>query len=83
LGLHASGGPAGEVVGNIANAVPCEQAAASNYPYVSLAKEHTGEFAVKSSASGDLWLLVGTDSGFEGQTALYYQRIEVRLVAVP
>ena len=32
-------------------------------------------------AMGALWLLVGTDSGFEGLTALYYQRIEVTLTA--
>jgi hypothetical protein len=41
-----------------------------------------GELSVKSSASGDLWLLVGTDSGFEGQTELYYQRIDVHLATV-
>jgi len=29
-----------------------------------------------------LWLLVGTDSGFEATTALYYQRIEVTLTPV-
>jgi hypothetical protein len=38
---------------------------------------------VNANASGELWLLVGTDSGFEGTTALYYQRIDVRLVPVP
>lgn len=81
-GEQANGGPAGEVIGNVANGIPCEQAAASNYPYVSLTKEHTGELSVKSSASGELWLLVGTDSGFEGLTALYYQRIEVQLITV-
>ena len=81
-GEQSGGGPAGEVISNIANGTPCDQAAASNYPYVSLTKEHKGKVAVKSNASGELWLLVGTDSGFEGVTALYYQRIEVQLVAV-
>jgi hypothetical protein len=82
-GEQTSGGPAGEVTGNIANGTPCDQAAATGNPYVSLTKEHTGELSVKSSASGDLWLLVGTDSGYEGVTALYFQRIDVRLVSVP
>jgi hypothetical protein len=73
------GGPAGEIVGTIANGIPCEQTSPNNQPFVSLTKQHTGAFTVKSSAQGDLWLLVGTDSGFEGKTALYYQRIDVEL----
>lgn len=81
-GEQNNGGPAGEVVGNIANGIPCEQAGGSNNPYVSLTKEHAGDSSAKSSASGELWLLVGTDSGFEGETALYYQDIEARLAAV-
>jgi len=81
-GQQDTGGPAGEVVGNVANNISCDQAAASNDRYVSLTQEHRGEFAVTSSASGELWLLIGSDSGFEGRTALYYQRIEVQLVAI-
>ena len=30
---------------------------------------------VSSDADGKIWLIVGTDSGFEGLTALYYTRI--------
>jgi hypothetical protein len=82
-GQQDSGGPAAEVVDSVANGIPCDQAAGNNDRYVSLTKEHRSAFAVKSSASGALWLLVGTDSGFEGRTALYYQRIEVQLTAVP
>jgi len=26
---------------------------------------------------GDLWLIVGTESGFEGETTLYYTQIDV------
>jgi hypothetical protein len=78
-GEQTTGGPAGEVAGDIANGRPCEQASGGDQPYVSLTKEHAGQLAVKSSAQGDLWLLVGTDSGFEGLTALYYQQIDVEL----
>jgi hypothetical protein len=79
-GEQASGGPAGDVVGDIANGTPCDQPSGSEPPYVTLTKEHTGQVPIKSDASDDLWLLVGTDSGFEGPTALYYQQIEVELV---
>ena len=34
---------------------------------------------VLADAEGKLWLIVGTDSGFEGLTALYYQEIKVTL----
>jgi hypothetical protein len=34
-------------------------------------------FTVTSSPGGTLWLIVGTDSGFEGLTELYYNRITV------
>lgn len=34
-------------------------------------------FTARSSDTGELWLLVGTDSGFEGLTTLYYSRINV------
>ncbi|GAB3321602.1 hypothetical protein GCM10027299_16280 [Larkinella ripae] len=32
---------------------------------------------VKTNDGGELWLLVGTDSGFEGLTTLYYNKIKV------
>ena len=31
----------------------------------------------KTNGTGELWLLVGTDSGFEGLTTLYYNKIKV------
>ncbi len=34
---------------------------------------------VKSDAAGKLWVIVGTDSGFEGTTTLYYNTITVTL----
>jgi hypothetical protein len=82
-GEQTTGGPAGEVAGDIANGRPCEQAPGSDQPYVSLTKEHTGEITVKSSGQGDLWPLAGTDSGFEGLTALYYRQIDVELIKGP
>jgi hypothetical protein len=37
---------------------------------------------VTASPGGELWLFVGTGSGFEGFTSLYYQRIDVVLTPV-
>ena len=37
---------------------------------------------VTSDAQGTLWLLVGTDSGYESTTALYYDTIRVVLEPV-
>lgn len=34
-------------------------------------------FTARSNANGELWLIVGTDSGFEGLTTLYYSQIKV------
>jgi hypothetical protein len=36
-------------------------------------------FEVTTDANGGLWLVVGTDSGFEGLTTLYYSEISVVL----
>ena len=35
--------------------------------------------AVTTDSNGRLWLIVGTDSGFEGNTTIYYNTINVRL----
>lgn len=37
-------------------------------------------FSVLSSDTGELWIIVGTDSGFEGTTTIYYSNIRVELV---
>ncbi|GAB3525916.1 hypothetical protein GCM10027443_00520 [Pontibacter brevis] len=34
---------------------------------------------ITTDATGSLWLIVGTDSGFEGTTTLYYNSVEVTL----
>ena len=37
------------------------------------------DFRATTDANGGLWFIVGTDSGFEGLTALYYSRISIVL----
>lgn len=34
----------------------------------------------RTNANGELWLIVGTDSGFEGLTTLYYSEINVTVL---
>ncbi len=39
-------------------------------------------FEMTSDSEGNLWIFVGTDSGFEGRTVLYYNQIMVNLEKV-
>ncbi|MEW4570897.1 dockerin type I domain-containing protein [Tautonia sp. JC769] len=79
-GQQSQGGAAASVVGTIANGQ--EPVESGPQPYASLTFEHTHAVPVRADAEGNLWLLVGTDSAFEGLTALYYQKIDVELVPV-
>jgi hypothetical protein len=39
----------------------------------------TGEFVGKTDGKGETWVIVGTDSGFEGTTTLYYTGIKATI----
>jgi hypothetical protein len=79
-GNQSGGGLSAEVAGVIANGIPCEDAlAAPAAPYAMVTLDHTFSGTVTSDGDGRLWLLVGTDSGFEGRTSVYYDRIDVVL----
>jgi hypothetical protein len=78
-GGQSQGGDAAVVAGTIDNGIPCEQALESDAPpYAMVTRTGTLE-AVTTDEDGSLWLFVGTDSGFEGRTSIYYDRIEVTL----
>lgn len=64
----------GKFVSNIANGIDCE---VSQGEYVRLIKLQPTVIEVRSGKDGKLWLVVGTDSGFESTTALFYEKIEV------
>jgi hypothetical protein len=34
-------------------------------------------FIAQSNSAGELWLIVGTDSGFEGTTRVFYTKVDV------
>jgi hypothetical protein len=69
-------GEAASKVADIANGFSAEEGSR----YVSLQRQHEHQYTVNASPDGELWLLVGTDSGFEGLTGIYYQSIVVTLV---
>lgn len=66
-------------IGDIANGLPCEEAL-PEMPYrlktLASADDHA---QVRADRSGRAWLLVGTRSGFEADTGLYYDRVDVTL----
>ena len=65
------------MAGNIANGIPCDSVEPA--PWVLLQRTHRHPEPVTTDQSGTLWLLIGTDSGFEGTTSLYYASIVARL----
>ena len=73
---NSGSGTAASVVGNVANGLLAEE----DPRYISLEREHEHDYTITASPDGQVWLLVGTDSGFEGLTAIYYQSISVTLI---
>ena len=75
-GNQSSGGDDAQVLGTIGNGVnECTET-----PYRMITRTNEDDpFVLTTDDEGALWLLVGTDSGFEGRTALYYDTIEVTL----
>jgi len=76
-GGQSQGGEAAVVAGTIDNGIPCEQALGSDAPAYAMVTRSGTLDAVTTAEDGSLWLFVGTDSGFEGRTSIYYDRIEV------
>lgn len=71
-GAQANGGENAIVIGDFSN-----DTGPSIYTLKTLG--NTSPFQVTTGSSGELWLLVGTDSGFEGTTTIYYNRIEAQI----
>jgi hypothetical protein len=76
-GVQGTGGKDLELLGNIANGEPCQPEARR---YVMLVRTLFQKNPVRADAYGNLWVAVGTDSGFEGITGLYYYTIGVVLL---
>jgi hypothetical protein len=77
-GEQSVGGANAQMVGDIANGTTdC------NAPvYRRITRDNRANpFLITTNSQGELWLLVGTDSGFENTTSLYYDTIRVILEA--
>jgi hypothetical protein len=75
-GQQAQGGSAATVLGHVGNGEACE----GNATYRTQTRSGLHTALVKTDSQGRMHLIVGTDSGFEGTTALYYKKIRVQLV---
>ena len=73
-GNQSQGGADMAVIGNVAHS----EVTGSEYRLKTL--DSAGQpLSVETDASGRVWLIVGTDSGYEGLTAIYYARIAYTL----
>jgi hypothetical protein len=79
-GNQSQSGPAGLVLGNIANSVP--DCGNRRWESKSLSIPASATLTVRADDRGEAWLLVGMDSGFESFSRVYLQRFVVRLEAV-
>ena len=70
---QAADGKDMKVMGNVANGTDKNQ-----YTLV----KRSGTFTGKTDAQGQLWLMIGTDSGFEATTTLYYTGVNVECIEV-
>lgn len=76
-GNQAEGGAQAKVIGDFAVAgANCEATVYKN-KLIETNKEQTLEFT--TSADGSIWLFIGSDSGFEGLTTMYYRSVELAL----
>lgn len=79
-GNQSNAGDRSVVVGNAANGV--DQCTDTPFRMITRSTEDTDPLVAEAGAEGSLWVFVGTDSGFEGTTALYYDEITVTLEPV-
>ena len=71
-GNQSQDGPDARILGDVANTESgCH---ADERVWEIKALEGDGTFQAQADEEGRIWLLVGTDSGFEGRTELYYTR---------
>ena len=71
-GNQATGGENALVLGDIANSVPCGEPERWELKPLASGGESV---TVTADQEGSVWILVGSDSGFESLTALYYTRV--------
>jgi hypothetical protein len=75
---QAAGGADVMLLGDIANGLECDDADTS-FKKKTL-KSEPGKFTTYSDANGALWVVFGTDSGYEGTTSIYFVDARVTFV---
>jgi len=73
IGNQTTGGADAIALGDFANSQICGSGPPT-YELKTLSSA-TGQFGLTTDGSGAAWLIVGTDSGFEATTAIYWTRI--------
>lgn len=81
-GTPSRGGEHATAAGTIANGTPCDEALAADTPYAMVTWSGSAPTPVTTDDQGRMWLFVGTESGFEGRTDLYYDEVSVMLEPV-
>lgn len=76
-GAQSAGGKNFVNLGNISNGLET-----SEYKIVKRTSTLANPVVVTADANGAIWVCVGTDSGFEGLTRLYYDKIKVSVTEV-
>jgi len=77
-GNQAQGGADAVAIGDFAQPVPGDDCGAPSYQHKQLTTGGNGPL-VTSDAAGRLWLVVGTDSGYEGHTRIYWLEVAATL----
>lgn len=72
IGGQSNGGDNAMVIGDFSNDT-------DESVYTLKTLQHQTDFEAQTNANGELWLLVGSDSGFEGTTTIYYNQIRATL----
>lgn len=78
-GNQASAGVMSTVLGNIAAPEGTKEYVLINRTNAS---SNVAPFIARTNQDGEIWLFVGTDSGFEGITTVYYTKVSVVFSAV-
>lgn len=59
-------------IGNVGTSVTPTQ-----FTIITRTNNSDSSFTATTDGAGEIWLVIGTDSGFEGSTALFYTQVEV------
>ncbi|MDP2714800.1 hypothetical protein [Rheinheimera sp.] len=79
-GNQSQDGTQGRVIGNIAAAdIGCD---GQKFASKAVTDSSATPLHFTSNADGTIWVFIGTDSGYEGLTRLYYQELDLRIRAI-